>query len=90
MTTIATAVGYIVIGMAVLLALAIAAGKFFDRKQDYKIEFEPDDRDLSKRPPFGGYTDPDTLHEPSRYVPPRFRQFDDNALSDTPPADLAP
>lgn len=40
MNGFAIVVGYIVIGLVILLVLAVAVGKFFDRKQDYKLEFE--------------------------------------------------
>lgn len=40
MNAIATVVGYIVMGLTILLVLAVAVGKFFDRKRDYKPEFE--------------------------------------------------
>lgn len=90
MNAFAGFIGWLVIWAALAVAVAIPLGKLINRRRRYTLELAPDDRDLSTRPPFGGYTDPDTLHEPSRYVPPQFRQFDDDALSDTTPHDPAP
>lgn len=94
MNGIAGFIGWLVIWCALVVVVAVPLGKslkFLGRDMPGP---EPQHRNLSTRPPFGGYTDPDTAPHQSRYALPESR-FDDGdlnnpSLRDTPEPPSSP
>lgn len=68
---IAGFIGWLVIWCAVAVVACVPVGKLIARNTRPAPEPEPEGRDLSARPPFGAYADPDAAQNqrPSRYLP---------------------